>query len=101
MTEGVGGVYADVVIIQGVVVRDLVAQTVRQLVGEGELMASKGPLRLFECRVLRYAPDPLKHVAANVGVIVAPLRPDEFAAFVKSEVVRWTDEARAAGIEAK
>jgi tripartite-type tricarboxylate transporter receptor subunit TctC len=38
---------------------------------------------------------------ANVGVIVAPMRPDEFAAFVKSEVVRWTDEAKAAGIEAK
>jgi tripartite-type tricarboxylate transporter receptor subunit TctC len=29
------------------------------------------------------------------------MRPDEFAAFVKSEVVRWTDEAKAAGIEAK
>jgi tripartite-type tricarboxylate transporter receptor subunit TctC len=38
---------------------------------------------------------------ANVGVTVAPMRPDEFAAFVKSEVVRWTAEAKAAGIEAK
>jgi tripartite-type tricarboxylate transporter receptor subunit TctC len=38
---------------------------------------------------------------ANVGVTVAPMRPDEFAAFVRSEVVRWTEEARAAGIEAK
>jgi tripartite-type tricarboxylate transporter receptor subunit TctC len=42
-----------------------------------------------------------KEKLANVGVIVAPMRPDEFAAFVKSEVVRWTDEAKAAGIEAK
>jgi tripartite-type tricarboxylate transporter receptor subunit TctC len=38
---------------------------------------------------------------ANVGVIVAPMRPDEFAAFVKSEVARWSAEAKAAGIEAK
>ena len=38
---------------------------------------------------------------ANVGVIVAPMRPDEFGAFVKSEVERWSAEAKAAGIEAK
>jgi tripartite-type tricarboxylate transporter receptor subunit TctC len=38
---------------------------------------------------------------ANVGVIVAPMRPDEFGAFVKSEVARWSAEAKAAGIEAK
>jgi tripartite-type tricarboxylate transporter receptor subunit TctC len=38
---------------------------------------------------------------ANVGVVVAPMRPDEFAAFVKSEVARWSAEAKAAGIEAK
>jgi len=42
-----------------------------------------------------------KEKLANVGVTVAPMRPDEFAAFVKSEVVRWTAEAKAAGIEAK
>jgi tripartite-type tricarboxylate transporter receptor subunit TctC len=29
------------------------------------------------------------------------MRPDEFEAFVKSEVARWTAEAKAAGIEAK
>jgi tripartite-type tricarboxylate transporter receptor subunit TctC len=38
---------------------------------------------------------------ANVGVLVAPMRPDEFGAFVKSEVERWSAEAKAAGIEAK
>jgi tripartite-type tricarboxylate transporter receptor subunit TctC len=38
---------------------------------------------------------------ANVGVIVSPMRPDEFAAFIRSEVTRWTAEAKAAGIEAK
>jgi tripartite-type tricarboxylate transporter receptor subunit TctC len=38
---------------------------------------------------------------ANVGVLVAPMRPDEFGAFVKSEVERWGAEAKAAGIEAK
>ena len=42
-----------------------------------------------------------KEKLANVGVIVAPMRPDEFADFVKNEVVRWTAEAKAAGIEAK
>jgi tripartite-type tricarboxylate transporter receptor subunit TctC len=38
---------------------------------------------------------------ANVGVIVAPMRPDEFGAFIKSEIARWTADAKAAGIEAK
>ncbi|KJC57687.1 hypothetical protein UP10_28015 [Bradyrhizobium sp. LTSPM299] len=36
---------------------------------------------------------------ADVGVIVAPLAPAEFGAFVKSEVVRWSAEVKAAGIE--
>jgi tripartite-type tricarboxylate transporter receptor subunit TctC len=38
---------------------------------------------------------------ASVGVIVAPMKPDEFAGFIRSEIVRWTAEAKAAGIEAK
>jgi tripartite-type tricarboxylate transporter receptor subunit TctC len=38
---------------------------------------------------------------ANVGVIVSPMRPEEFGAFIRSEVARWTAEAKAAGIEAK
>jgi tripartite-type tricarboxylate transporter receptor subunit TctC len=38
---------------------------------------------------------------ASVGVIVAPMPPDEFDAFIRSEIVRWTAEAKAAGIEAK
>ena len=36
---------------------------------------------------------------ADVGVIVAPLAPAEFGAFVKSEVVRWSAQVKAAGIE--
>jgi tripartite-type tricarboxylate transporter receptor subunit TctC len=36
---------------------------------------------------------------ASVGVIVAPMRPDEFSAFIRSEIVRWTADSRAAGIE--
>ncbi|KJC47772.1 hypothetical protein UP09_09200 [Bradyrhizobium sp. LTSP885] len=36
---------------------------------------------------------------ADVGVIVAPLAPAEFGAFVKSEVMRWSAEVKAAGIE--
>jgi len=42
-----------------------------------------------------------KEKLANVGVLVAPMRPNEFATFVKSEVERWGAEAKAAGIEAK
>ena len=38
---------------------------------------------------------------ASVGVIVSPMRPDEFGAFIRSEIVRWTAEAKAAGIEAQ
>ena len=38
---------------------------------------------------------------AGVGVIVSPMTPAEFAAFIRSEIVRWTAEAKAAGIEAK
>jgi tripartite-type tricarboxylate transporter receptor subunit TctC len=36
---------------------------------------------------------------ASVGVIVAPMRPEEFGAFIRSEIVRWTADSRAAGIE--
>jgi tripartite-type tricarboxylate transporter receptor subunit TctC len=38
---------------------------------------------------------------ASVGVIVAPMTPDEFGSFIRSEIVRWTADAKAAGIEAK
>jgi tripartite-type tricarboxylate transporter receptor subunit TctC len=53
-----------------------------------------------ECEKFLLAPA-TREKLANVGVIVAPMRPAEFAAFVKSEVARWTAEAKAAGIEAK
>jgi tripartite-type tricarboxylate transporter receptor subunit TctC len=36
---------------------------------------------------------------AAVGVIVAPMRPEEFGAFIRSEIVRWTADSKAAGIE--
>jgi tripartite-type tricarboxylate transporter receptor subunit TctC len=38
---------------------------------------------------------------ASAGVIVSPMAPAEFGAFIKSEIVRWTADAKAAGIEAK
>jgi tripartite-type tricarboxylate transporter receptor subunit TctC len=38
---------------------------------------------------------------AAVGVIVSPMRPDEFGAFIRNEIIRWTADAKAAGIEAK
>jgi tripartite-type tricarboxylate transporter receptor subunit TctC len=37
---------------------------------------------------------------AAVGVSTAPLPPAEFAAFVRSEIARWTADAKEAGIEA-
>src|SRR6202795_1188449 len=42
-----------------------------------------------------------KERLAKVGVIVSPMRPDEFGAFIRSEIKRWTADAKAAGIEAK
>ena len=42
-----------------------------------------------------------KQKLANVGVQVATMKPAEFGAFVRSEIVRWTAEVRAAGIEAQ
>jgi tripartite-type tricarboxylate transporter receptor subunit TctC len=36
---------------------------------------------------------------ASVGVIVSPMRPDEFGDFIRSEIARWTAECKAAGIE--
>jgi tripartite-type tricarboxylate transporter receptor subunit TctC len=36
---------------------------------------------------------------ANLGVIVATLPPEEFGAFIRSEIVRWTAAVKAAGIE--
>ena len=38
---------------------------------------------------------------ASVGVVVSPMPPDEFGAFIRSEIARWTADAKAAGIEAK
>jgi tripartite-type tricarboxylate transporter receptor subunit TctC len=38
---------------------------------------------------------------ASVGVIVATMAPAEFGAFIAGEIVRWTADAKAAGIEAK
>jgi tripartite-type tricarboxylate transporter receptor subunit TctC len=38
---------------------------------------------------------------ADVGVIVSTQKPDEFGAFIRSEITRWTADAKAAGIEAK
>ncbi|HEV7410763.1 MAG TPA: tripartite tricarboxylate transporter substrate binding protein [Bradyrhizobium sp.] len=38
---------------------------------------------------------------AGVGVIVSTMPPAEFGAFIRSEIVRWTADAKAAGIEAK
>jgi tripartite-type tricarboxylate transporter receptor subunit TctC len=38
---------------------------------------------------------------ASVGVVVSPMAPDEFGAFIAKEIVRWTADAKAAGIEAK
>jgi len=42
-----------------------------------------------------------KEKLASVGVIVSPMAPDEFGGFIASEIVRWTADAKAAGIEAK
>jgi tripartite-type tricarboxylate transporter receptor subunit TctC len=38
---------------------------------------------------------------AAVGMIVSPLEPAEFDIFIKSEIIRWTADARAAGIAAQ
>jgi tripartite-type tricarboxylate transporter receptor subunit TctC len=38
---------------------------------------------------------------AKVGVIVSTMTPAEFGAFIRSEIVRWTADAKAAGIEAQ
>jgi tripartite-type tricarboxylate transporter receptor subunit TctC len=38
---------------------------------------------------------------AKVGVIVSTMPPAEFGAFIRSEIVRWTADAKAAGIEAQ
>jgi tripartite-type tricarboxylate transporter receptor subunit TctC len=38
---------------------------------------------------------------AGAGVIVSTMPPAEFASFIRSEIVRWTADAKAAGIEAK
>jgi tripartite-type tricarboxylate transporter receptor subunit TctC len=38
---------------------------------------------------------------AEVGVLVSTQKPDEFAAFIRSEITRWTADAKAASIEAK
>jgi tripartite-type tricarboxylate transporter receptor subunit TctC len=42
-----------------------------------------------------------KEKLASVGVIVSPMSPDQFGGFIRSEITRWTADAKAAGIEAK
>ncbi|VIO81209.1 Bug family tripartite tricarboxylate transporter substrate binding protein [Bradyrhizobium ivorense] len=51
-----------------------------------------------ECAKFLAMPETRKKLA-DVGVIVAPLTPAEFGGFVKSEVVRWSAEVKAAGIQ--
>jgi tripartite-type tricarboxylate transporter receptor subunit TctC len=38
---------------------------------------------------------------ASAGVIVSPMSPEQFGGFIRSEITRWTADAKAAGIEAK
>ena len=38
---------------------------------------------------------------ASVGVTVSTMPPTEFGDFIRSEIIRWTADAKAAGIEAK
>jgi len=38
---------------------------------------------------------------AKVGVIVSTMPPAEFGSFIHNEIVRWTADAKAAGIEAQ
>ncbi len=40
-----------------------------------------------------------KEKLANVGVIVSTMPPKEFGTFIQSEIIRWTADAKAAGIE--
>ncbi len=42
-----------------------------------------------------------KEKLAKVGVIVSTMPPAEFGNFIRSEIVRWTADAKAAGIEAQ
>ena len=42
-----------------------------------------------------------KEKLASVGVVVATMPPAEFTAFIQSEIVRWTADAKEAGIEAQ
>jgi tripartite-type tricarboxylate transporter receptor subunit TctC len=43
----------------------------------------------------------IREKLAGLGMVVSPMPPAEFGAFIRSEITRWTAEARAAGIEAK
>jgi tripartite-type tricarboxylate transporter receptor subunit TctC len=40
-----------------------------------------------------------KEKLASVGVVVSTMPPKEFGAFIQSEIVRWSADAKAAGIE--
>ena len=42
-----------------------------------------------------------KEKFASVGVVVATMPPAEFTTFIQSEIVRWTADAKEAGIEAQ
>ena len=44
-------------------------------------------------------PQMLSGTLRGVGVMVSPMQPAEFGEFIRSEIVRWSTEAKAAGIE--
>ena len=76
-----------------------------------DLYVNYRPARLFDARLSplknRRSQDIRMHIfrenteGAYVGMggIFKPGTPEEFGAFIKSEIVRWTADARAAGIE--
>ena len=38
---------------------------------------------------------------AGLGMVVSPMKPAEFGAFIRSEITRWTADVKEAGLEAK
>jgi len=57
--------------------------------------------RLYSATLRILSTPAIRERLASLGMVVAPMPPAEFDAFIATEITRWTADAKAAGIEAK
>jgi glucuronate isomerase len=70
-----------------------------QVFGIRERLSPESADRVFDSINASLAKPDVKARLAGLGLEPAPMPPDEFAAFIKQEIAKWTKEIREAGIQ--